>query len=105
MLNENPSLDATNISDYLIQINVTDGNLSDVINVTVHVMNINDPPEFMNLHNTVSLDEDVLTPVDIFQVVAVDRDNDVLTYSVTSIPEGPFTVDNKSELFIRTCFI
>ena len=101
LLNTNPELDAINTPEYLIQINVTDGSLSDVINLTVYVININDSPMFINLPNMTSLYEDLLTPVDIFEVVAVDKDKDLLTYSITSMPNGPFVVDNISKLMIR----
>ena len=70
------------------------GKLSDSIEVSVNVIDMNDSPAFATDTDSVSVDENIDTNTVVFSTSAADADNDVLTYSVTGTDSDKVTIDS-----------
>ena len=82
-------------SSYTVTITVSDGSLTDTINVTISVTDVNDAPVFnKELPTTVSIAENAAAANigDVF--TATDEDGDTLTYSIQTLTDvTPFRID------------
>ncbi len=110
------SLDYETKNSYSVTITVTDGTLTDFINVTINVTDVdekpvtdsrittgepettstNNAPEFTDGDSTTrSVTENTGSGVDIGAAVsATDADNDTLTYALTGTDKGLFSIDS-----------
>ena len=85
-------------ASYTVTITVSDGSLTDTINVTISVTNANDPPVFnKGLSTTLSIAEntDATNIGDAF--TATDEDGNTLTYSLHTFNDvTPFRIDTSN---------
>ena len=85
-------------ASYTVTITVSDGSLTDTINVTISVTNANDPPVFnKGLSTTLSIAEntDATNIGDAF--TATDEDGNTLTYSLHTLNDvTPFRIDTSN---------
>ncbi|MEK9556050.1 MAG: cadherin repeat domain-containing protein, partial [Gammaproteobacteria bacterium] len=79
--NESPDYESGKTS-YEFTLTASDGELSDSVDVTVNVNDINDSPLFATDVVSDSVDENVSTSIVIFDADATDADGDELTYSL-----------------------
>ena len=77
------SLDYENRTDYEIIVCVMDDLLSVCENVTVHVVDVDEPPFFTNVTSPVLIDEDTSPGSVVTRVEAVDPEGSNIHYSVT----------------------
>ena len=96
-------LDYETKSSYAMTITVSDGSLTDTINVTINVTDVdeapsNSEPVFTEGSSTTrSVDENSGSGVDIGSAVsATDADGDTLSYSLSGTDAGSFSIDNSS---------
>ncbi len=102
-LRTDASFDYETKSSYSVSINVSDGSLTDTINVTINVTDVdesptNNAPEFTDGESTTrSVAENTGSGVDIGDAVsATDADNDALTYSLSDTDADSFSIDTSS---------
>ncbi len=115
-LKTSAALDYESKSSYFVTITVTDGNLTDKINVTINVTDVdekpaadgtvttrepddattNNAPEFTDGNSTTrSVDENTGTGVDIGEAVsATDADEDILTYTLGGTDSSSFSINS-----------
>ena len=92
------SLNYENKKIYAVIITVSDGSLTDTINVKINILDINDAPVFKDgneasrsiLENTDS-GVSIGTPIS-----ATDEDNDILTYSLSGTDASLFGIDRET---------
>lgn len=90
-LDASAGLNAITTPQYVVQVTVSDGLLTNAATLTVNVVNINDPPDIDNLPDVASISEDTPSATTVFTLSVSDRDLDTaFTCSVAS--GGPFTV-------------
>ena len=89
-------LDYESQSSYKITVIVSDGSLTDTINVTINVSNVNDAPMFTEGGSTTrKVAEKTLEGVEIGTAIgATDADKDTLTYTLGGTDANIFEVDN-----------
>ncbi len=94
-------LDYETKNSYSVMITVSDGSLTDTINVTINVTDVdesptNNAPEFTEGENTTrSVTENTGTGVDIGAAVsATDADGHTLTYTLGGTDKGSFSIDS-----------
>ena len=82
-------------SSYTVTITVSDGSLTDTINVTISVTDANDAPVFnKELPTTLSIAENVEATNIGDAFTATDEDGDTLTYSIQTLTDvTPFRID------------
>ena len=85
-------------SSYTVTITVSDGSLTDTINVTISVTDANDAPVFnKELPTTLSIAENVEAANIGDAFTATDEDGDTLTYSLQTLTDvTPFRIDTAS---------
>ena len=85
-------------SSYTVTITVSDGNLTDAINVMISVTDANDAPVFnKELPTTVSIAENTAAANIGDAFTATDEDGDTLTYSLQTLTDvTPFRIDTAS---------
>ena len=99
MDDNNNELDGQTTPQYVLTITVSDGLLTDTVDITVDIIEVNNPPQFTNLPDTVNVREDSTTINVIKTVNADDQDADVITYSMTSSPPTTiFSIDAQGKL-------
>ena len=96
-------LDYETKSSYAITITVSDGSLTDTINVTINVTDVdeapsNSEPVFTEGSSTTrSVDENSDSGIDIGSAVsATDADDDTLSYSLSGTDAASFSIDSSS---------
>ena len=91
-------LDYETKSTYFVTVTVSDGNLTDAIDVTINVTDINDPPMFTgDTDLTFSLPENTSSGENIGSAVsATDQDNDPLTYTLEGVDAEAFGIVSTS---------
>ena len=97
-LKTSASLDYETKSAYKITIIASDGSLTDSINVTINVTNVNEAPVFSNGTTTTrAIAENVGADINIGTVVAAtDVDSTNLTYSLAGTDAVAFSIDTKT---------
>ena len=90
------TLDYETKNAYSVTIAVSDGSLTDTINVTINISNLNDAPMFTEGGSTTrKVAEKTLEGVEIgTAIVATDADKDTLTYTLGGTDANIFEVDN-----------
>ena len=91
-------LDYETKSTYFVTVTVSDGNLTDAIDVTINVTDINDPPMFTGDTDLIfSLPENTSAGENIGSAVsATDQDNDPLTYTLEGVDAAAFGIVSTS---------
>ena len=91
-------LDYETKSTYFVTVTVSDGNLTDAIDVTINVTDINDPPMFIgdtdlefSVPETISSGQNIGSAVS-----ATDQDNDPLTYTLEGVDAEAFSIVSTS---------
>ena len=101
--NNNNVLDDELIPQYILTITVHDGRETSIVDLTVNVLNVdvNTAPYYINLPESVSVNEDVTVAADIFDVDASDDDGDTLTYSLSDVSPttSVFAIDSGSKYY------
>ena len=83
-----PGLDFEDVNFYEITFTATDTNgLTTDFVLDFTVIDGPDPPEILNLPDTVSIHENVTTGVPIFTIEAEDIDGDPIIYDITAYPD------------------
>ena len=88
-------LNRENISSYILNVSVTDGNVTVVERITITVDNANDAPMFSNTPYTVSVDENVNSG-NLFTVNASDEDGDAISFTLYGVRSELFSVHSSS---------
>ena len=85
-------------ASYTVTITVSDGSLTDTINVTISVTNANDPPVFnKGLSTTLSIAENTEATNIGDAFTATDEDGNTLTYSLHTLNDvTPFRIDTSN---------
>ncbi len=84
-------------SSYAVVVTASDETLSDTINITINVSDVNDAPVFANDSTTRSIDENTAADTNIGDPVsATDEDGDTLTYSLSGTDAADFNLDDSS---------
>ena len=104
-LKTNATLDYEAKNTYTVTITVSDGTLTDTIEVTINLTNVNDPPVFTEGESTfravaeeATVGENAGTAIS-----ATDADGDTLTYSLRGTDAASFTIDrNTGQLQVNT---
>ena len=102
MDNNNYALDDAVTPTYTLTITVYDGRETNTVNIIVNVLNVdvNSAPYYINLPESVSVNEDVTAAADIFTVDATDIDGDSLTYTLSGVsPTTPVFAIHSSSKF------
>ncbi len=88
------SLDYEIQSSYTLTVNVSDGSLTDSIDVTINVTDVNDAPVFTESSSTTrSIAENAAANTNIGTAVsATDEDGDTLTYTLGGIDAASFNI-------------
>ena len=77
------------------------------MDLTVNVLNVdvNTAPYYINLPESVSVNEDVTAAADIFDVDATDDDGDTLTYSLSDVSPttSVFAINSGSKYHVSVC--
>ncbi len=84
-LKTDASLNYESKTSYSVTITVSDGNLTDTINVTISITDVNDAPVFLisNITRSIQIDGNTAAGANIGDPVsATDADNDTLTYTL-----------------------
>ena len=84
-LKTDASLNYESKTSYSVTITVSDGNLTDTINVTISITDVNDAPVFLisNIIRSIQIDGNTAAGANIGDPVsATDADNDTLTYTL-----------------------
>ncbi len=97
-LQTNVALDHETKASYSVTVTATDGdNLSDTINVTISVTDVNEAPNFATTTATRSIAENTASGEDIgAAVVATDVDDDTLTYTLGGTDAASFSIVSTS---------
>jgi len=98
VLTDTCKLDYETLPVYSIQVNVSDGQLSDVRYLTVYISDVNEQPTIANMTNNLTLSEDFSGLV--LVVNSTDPEEDALYYSLVVSPKttpSPFVIDNTGE--------
>ncbi len=90
------ALDFETKKAYTITVTVTDGNLTDTINVTINVSNVNEAPFFTDGEETTrSITENAAADVNIgTPIAATDPDGNSLTYTLSGTDATSFDIAN-----------
>lgn len=88
-------LNRENISSYILNVSVSDGNVTVVERITITVDNANDAPMFSNTPFTVSVDENVNSG-NLFTVNASDEDGDAISFTLYGVGSELFSVHSSS---------
>ena len=84
---------------YMVTVGASDGNLSDEINVTINVKDVNEPPVFSNTAPTFDIHENIRAVANKF---AEDEDSaDHVTYTLSGTDNDLFTIDAYGILAFR----
>ena len=81
---------------YFLTVEISDGNLTAIVNVTIDVLDADEEPTISNLPAQVDVPENSPGGMSVYSVNATDQDvDDVLSFSLKSTdPSGaPFTCD------------
>lgn len=97
----NPGFDYENISQYLLEVTVDDGNLTATETLTVNVIDVNEKPTFDNLPGLVYLPEDTLPSYVVYNLLSTDPEGDKVNYSLVSPINAPFDVFPSGELNVK----
>ncbi|XP_064602431.1 protein dachsous-like isoform X2 [Liolophura sinensis] len=98
----NPRFDYENISQYVLDVTVDDGNLTATETLTVNVIDVNEKPTFDNLPGLVYLPEDTLPTYVIYNLLSTDPEGDKVTYSLISPINAPFDVFPSGVITLQT---
>ena len=97
-----PTLDFEMQDWYQLTLTVTDtGSLSHTSYLNVTIVDVNEPPVILNLPNltaAATIPEDVIGQLSLYEVISSDPDGDVLTYTLTIIPDGPFSISTMGKI-------
>lgn len=97
-MNSNPNLDGTIIPQYLVWVYATDGIFLKFAQLLVNITIVNDPPVITNLPDKVAIVENTVGIATVFDVNSTDPENDVVTYTMTSLQTpSPFVIDITSK--------
>ncbi len=89
------SLNYETKSSYSVVVTASDGSLSDTINITINVTDVNDAPAFAAESTTRSIAENTAADTNIGDPVsATDDDEDTLTYTLTGTDAASFNIDS-----------
>ena len=95
LVDSGAALDYETQVTYVIQVNASDGYLDDVMNLTVTITDVNEPPSVLNLPYNITVQE--FDSGTAYVVNASDPEGDMLFYSLDINPAvipTPFTIDN-----------
>ena len=89
-------LDYETESSYSVTMTVSDGDLTDVINVNINIRNVNDAPVFIEGESaTRAIAENTAAGTNIgTAITATDADDDTLTYTLSGTDAASFAIDN-----------
>ena len=92
------ALDYETKASYAVTVTASDGTLSDTIDVTIHVTNVNEAPAFATDTDTRSIAENTAAATNIGDpITATDPDvGDILTYSLSGADVTSFTIVSNS---------
>ena len=98
-----PSLNYELVSEYTLLVKITDPyGLDDHVNITVPITDVNEKPVIQNLPDDAYIVEGSTGSFNVFDVKSVDADGDLLTYTLSTLPEnGPFFITASGELCKR----
>ena len=86
--------DADTNNVYLVTVEVSDGNISDALEVTVTVFNVNEPPAFPAETGARNVDENTAAGQNLGDAVAaVDPERDTLIYKLAGTDGASFAID------------
>ena len=84
-------------SAYLVIVKVLDGGLTDTIDVTITVDDVNDAPVFTAGNRTLTVEENTASATNIGNpFTATDEDDDTLTYRLVGSDAGFFSINSSS---------
>ena len=82
---------------YLVTVEVSDGNTSDALQVTVTVFNVNEPPAFPAETGARNVDENTAAGINLGDAVAaVDPEGHTLTYKLAGTDGASFAIDTST---------
>ena len=97
----NPNFDYDTTALYVLHINVSDGDLFDVQDLTIDIIEVEFGPIIWNMPTTISLGE--LTSGVVFTANITDPDGGLITYHISTSPAtGVFSIDAAGRLLSRT---
>ncbi|MEL7039049.1 MAG: DUF4347 domain-containing protein, partial [Cyanobacteria bacterium J06592_8] len=97
-LADSNSLDFETQAAYTFSVEVSDGNLSDTINIDVNLTDVNEVPTFSSPAITTATEDDLYT----YNITATDPDGDVISINSTVLPDWLSFTDNGDGTAILT---
>ena len=103
-LQTSAALDYETKTSYSVTLTVSDGSLTDSINVTINVTDVNEAPVFTNNSFTYTIDMSTATVGDNIDdaLTATDPDGDMLTFSVGGDDASYFSISSDNSNAIRS---
>ncbi|MDB9861840.1 cadherin domain-containing protein [Litorivicinus sp.] len=78
---------------YQFTVTASDGSLTDTVDVTLNITDVNDLPVFASSVDTISVDENSPRSTVIYSASATDEDGDTLSYSLSGTDSSSLTID------------
>ena len=91
--NESPDYESGKTS-YVFTVTASDGSLTDTIDVTLNVTDVNEPPAYVSSTASASVAEDAAVSTVVYTADASDEDGDTLTFSLGGTDGSLLTIDS-----------
>ena len=97
-VNANPNLDGTVVAQYVLIVQVSDGELAENGTFTINITIVNDPPVLVNLPDTITIPENTMSMARVLTVTSTDPEADAVVYTLTSLQSpSPFVINSTSK--------
>ncbi|GFD82296.1 hypothetical protein KUL118_51580 [Tenacibaculum sp. KUL118] len=96
------SLDFESKNKHELKITVSDGVYTSTATITMNITDVNEAPAITDSSFVNDVAENINDDDIIAEIVAVDPENDVINYSITSDPDQLFEIDNQGKITLKT---
>ncbi|UNY99022.1 cadherin domain-containing protein [Zhouia spongiae] len=96
------SLDFESKTTYELMVTVSDGVYTSTATITINITDVNEAPVITDSSYVNDVAENINDDDIIAEIVAVDPENDVINYSITSDSDQLFEIENQGKITLKT---